>query len=55
MSMALAGPSTNYDYNPGSLTFSGPGSFTPTPSFDTAPFSFPQPDTSTAMSAVSPE
>uniref|UniRef100_A0A6C0KBB6 Uncharacterized protein n=1 Tax=viral metagenome TaxID=1070528 RepID=A0A6C0KBB6_9ZZZZ len=54
MSRALAGPSTNYDYNPGSLTFSGPGSFTPTPSFGTAPFSFPQPDTSTAMSAVSP-
>lgn len=54
MSTALTGPSTNYDYNPGSLTFSGPGSFTPTPSFDTAPYSFPLPNTSTAIDAVSP-
>ena len=54
MSRALTGQSTNYDYNPGSLTFSGPGSFTPTPSFDTAPYSFPLPNTSTAIDAVSP-
>ena len=54
MSTALTGPSTNYDYYPGSLTFSGPGSFTPIPSYETASFSFPQPNTSTAMGAVSP-
>ena len=52
--MALASPPTNYDFNQSSLTFSGPGGYTPNPTFETAPFTFPKANTSTAISAVSP-
>ncbi len=52
--MALASPHTNYDFNQSSLTFSGPGGYTPNPTFETAPFTFPEANTSTAISAVSP-
>jgi len=52
--VALAAPSTNYDFDQGSLTFSGPGGYTPNPTDVTAPFTFPEANTSTAMSAVSP-
>ena len=52
--MALASPPTNYDFNQSSLTFSGPGGYTPNPTFETAPFTFPKANTSTTISAVSP-
>ena len=51
--VALAAP-TNYEFDQGSLTFSGPGGYTPNPTDVTAPFTFPEANTSTAMSAVSP-